>query len=111
MPSMQGWISPAGAKRRGQSSARRTVSWIASTWRLVMNLHEGHTHVSIRAPPGGGGEMRGVQVERITIAQLQSSGVNSHNKKEAGMAMNRRTFLQAAGLGVVGAGVGMTRYG
>jgi hypothetical protein len=25
--------------------------------------------------------------------------------------MNRRTFLQAAGLGVVGAGVGMTRYG
>lgn len=27
------------------------------------------------------------------------------------MAMNRRTFLQAAGLGVVGAGVGMTRYG
>ncbi len=27
------------------------------------------------------------------------------------MAMNRRTFLQAAGLGVVGAGVGMTRSG
>ncbi len=27
------------------------------------------------------------------------------------MTMNRRTFLQAAGLGVVGAGFGMTRAG
>jgi hypothetical protein len=46
----------------------------------------------------------------IALASWKAPGLNLV-AIQGGMIMNRRTFLQAAGLSVVSAGVGMTRSG